>query len=160
MSGSSRYAPAVRFPVDRSRFLLRVLLAQILLAAAGLALWSLTGTSGQGWRVIAAWVLWLLVSFQALFFWRRSTLGELVWDGRCWAFQFDKAQEPLPLAGEPRVHWDLQSLILVSITDNAGGSYWLWLHRSRRPERWADLRRALYSRASAPEGRRVPVSSL
>lgn len=50
------------------------------------------------------------------------------------------------LSSSPEILLDLQSYLWVhAITGR--GHVWLWLERSAQPERWMDLRRAVYSRA-------------
>jgi toxin CptA len=50
------------------------------------------------------------------------------------------------LAGRVQVSLDLQQCVLLRWS--AGRTpHWLWLERRQRPERWDDLRRAVYSRA-------------
>jgi toxin CptA len=44
---------------------------------------------------------------------------------------------------------DTQSLLLVRLDEPTQRARWLWLERRARPERWQDLRRAIYSRALA-----------
>ena len=40
---------------------------------------------------------------------------------------------------------DFQHVVLLRVKNQANASLWLWAERGAAPERWLDLRRALYS---------------
>ena len=64
--------------------------------------------------------------------------------GRCRA-------RPAALGRAASVALDLQSLLLVRLAEPARARRWVWVDRQAMPERWRDLRRALYSRAAFAE---------
>nr|WP_311732147.1 hypothetical protein [Variovorax paradoxus] len=73
---------------------------------------------------------------------RRTASAKLSFDGRHWSL----AGAAGVRAAGIKVALDFQSL-LVCLTDARRARRWVWLDRSTLPERWQDLRRAVYSRA-------------
>lgn len=73
-----------------------------------------------------------------------SPVGQLVWDGQHWHWE-----SPAYQAGiadyEAFVVADFQHIVLLHMKNHANASLWLWAERSAAPERWLDLRRAVYS---------------
>ena len=100
--------------------------------------------SGEPWRTVLLAVVLVLSACAA---WAASRLGEdtrLQWDGMHWS-----CTGGVQLGGAgAMVHLDLQSLMLVRLSEGGRSAAWLWLERSNCPVRWLDLRRALH--ASAP----------
>ena len=82
---------------------------------------------------------------------RWSEPADLAFDGEIWSIS---GADPMPEA-QVNVSLDLQSLILVCLNGPGRMRRWVWLDRNTMPDRWRDLRRALYSRApgTAPAGR-------
>lgn len=75
---------------------------------------------------------------------RSTPTGQLVWDGQHWhwestAYQAGIAEQEVLVAA------DFQNIVLLRIKNHANASLWLWAERSALPERWLDLRRAIYS---------------
>jgi toxin CptA len=134
-------APSVSYPVGRSRFAGLVLLVFWLLGAAAIAAWWLQAQA-PGWRTAAAVLLLAMSGLIAVIAWRRSPIGELAWDGENWNFSGAAESSAAALS----VALDLQRRLLVHWVA-PGASCWLWLERTSRPERWDDVRRAVYSRA-------------
>lgn len=137
-------APSVSYPVGRSRDAARILM---IILAAGLAVagvWRYQVDSND-WR---QWVMLAGVAIAAVAGWRALRVqapGELRWDGQYWTLQ-----SGLERGGAlTSVRLDLQSLMLVRLTPAQGCAQWLWLERRAAPERWRDLRRALYARTVA-----------
>ena len=76
--------------------------------------------------------------------------GQLVWDGMAWRWESAGYQTGIA-EYEVAVVADLQSRLLLRLENPAKASLWLWLERSALPERWLDLRRAVYAtRRSVP----------
>ena len=149
MSKSVRRAPAVLYPVGRSRFLGVCLLGLGLLGATVLLVWVLLGTRAEtlGSVGVAASV-WLVAIGGAFHFWRYQVQGFLRWDGQSWSLTgWPPEVESTALAAAPLVFLDLQTHLWVQVSPAGHRSIWLWLDRSSQPERWMDLRRAVYSRA-------------
>ena len=138
-------APSVTYPVGRSAFA-GLLLACV--AAAGLAavLAFTLQSDGFGWRQAAAWAAWAAAVLPAATAWLRSAHGALRWDGLAW--QWDEGGRAMP--GQPEIALDLQSRLLLRWGGEGSATRWLWLERTSAPSHWDALRRAVYSRASAP----------
>lgn len=147
---AARRPPAVVYPLRRSRVLGLVLAALLVAGGAGLLGWGLQGAQSAipQATVWGAAGLWILSVSSALHFWWHQVLGFLRWDGQCWMLEPDQAGAAVfALSGAPQVLVDLQSRLWVCVRFLSGGYAWLWLERSSQPERWLDLRRAVYSRA-------------
>jgi hypothetical protein len=140
-------APSVSYPGGRSRHADRLLLALWLRGAGAVAL-ACVQSAGMGWR---GGVLFLCVVVAAVGAWMarfRSTGGtDLVFDGQHWSMS-GGVEAPMARAS---VMLDLQALLLIRLTGAAGRARWVWAERRAMPERWRDLRRALYSRAAPAE---------
>lgn len=127
-------------------------LALLLIAGAAcvvLVLWAVHGAGGSALRRSVALVLWLCAVAAVLRFWRSQGCGALHWDGLAWTLDGAAPEAPgqPPLRGPLDVHLDLQSYLWVCLHAQDGRRVWLWLEQRRQPERWGDLRRAVYSRA-------------
>ena len=149
MGVASKRPPPVVYPVQRSGALGSLLAAVVLTSGAGLCLWAWQGArNATGPAGFVAGGLWLLAATGALHFWRSQFCGILRWDGQSWILDPQiTATAPLVLRAPPHVLLDLQSCLWVNVQWAARGRVWLWLEQSARPERWRDLRRAVYSRA-------------
>lgn len=136
-------APAVTYPVGRSRFQGQlVALAGLVGVFVGL-LWCFQA-SPITWRQ-PVFVLFLTSSlFIAFRQWRDSPTGSLRWDGQDWTWN----RPGFSTNGFLTVHLDLQFCFLVCLHSERDGRIWLWPQREDRLARWRDLRRAVY--ASAP----------
>ena len=140
---TTHHAPSVVFPLGRSRLLASVLLT---FWGAGLALTLLWFSVAQvfDWRFSLAFALVLLAGLSALRGWKNSPSGQLAWDGECWhwesvSYQSGVAEQTVSVVA------DFQRVILVRTENQAHASMWLLLEQRAMPERWMDLRRALYS---------------
>ncbi len=76
--------------------------------------------------------------------WRRSPVGELLWDGENWYWESEVYQASAEL-NAPVVALDLQSAMLLRLDNPAGAIWWLWAERATLPGRWLDMRRAVYA---------------
>ena len=144
-------APSVSYPVGRSRFAAGLLLGGWLLGVAAVGLWS-SQVRAPGWQLGASLVVVLLTGLCAAWNWLRAFQGVLSWDGQGWSWSACAQAEE----GMPEVGLDLQRWLLLRWS-GAAASRWLWLERARHPERWEDLRRAVYSRAK-PQALRQDAS--
>jgi hypothetical protein len=141
-------APSVSYPVGRSRAW-RLTLALVWLAGALLTLVWCTQVDGPGWRQWLALACVLAGGALASAGWRASLTGVLHWDGAGWQWHDEACAEPV--AGLLAVQLDLQQCLLVRLHCAGGARRWLWLEQRRAPERWGDLRRAVFARAAARE---------
>lgn len=139
-------APPVTFPVGRSRFPTQLLLG---LWTAGLLLTSVWGyTLGPmavgNWRSLAGFLAVAAAGFAAVHAWRHRPTGLLAWDGLVWRWESGGYQTGIS-EYSLLVLADLQSRLVLRLENQAGAPLCLWLERSAFPDRWLDLRRAVYS---------------
>ncbi|GAB3658330.1 hypothetical protein [Ramlibacter alkalitolerans] len=138
-------APSVSYPVGRSAFAAG-LHALAALAGLGVAVgWSLQ-SDAFGWRQALGLAAALGGGLLALAAWWRSPAGVLCWNGAGWSWE----EGGLAGAGHPEIAFDLQNRMLLRWQPETGRVRWLWLESARDPAHWEALRRAVYSRASAP----------
>ena len=76
--------------------------------------------------------------------WKNSPVGQLAWDGQFWrwegpGYQVGVAEQKLSVVV------DFQNLLLLRLENTAHAHLWLWAEQHVLPERWLDLRRAVYS---------------
>ena len=145
----SRRAPSVQYPLRRSRVLGALLLALLFTGAGVVAAWMSSGARDAVVSAAVALGLWLSAAAGAAHFWRSQPRGVLQFNGQTWTLgQTAKSfSGPLALSTPPEVLLDLQAHLWVRVVPMGHASQWLWLQRSSQPERWMDLRRAVYSRA-------------
>ena len=145
----SRRAPSVQYPLRRSRVLGALLLALLFTGAGVVAAWVGFGARDAVLSAAVALGLWLLAAAGASHFWWRQPRGVLQFDGQAWTLgpTAKSFSGPLALSVAPEVLLDLQAHLWVRVAPSGHSSQWLWLERSSQPERWMDLRRAVYSRA-------------
>ena len=121
-----------------------------LLGWGGAALWCWLqqGAGDSQTRLTVATGVWLCAAGASVHFWHQRIEGVLHWDGLRWLLEIGPHGSSLKsLEGALWVRLDLQSHLWVCLEDSSGRRRWLWLERTGAPERWGDLRRAVYSRA-------------
>ena len=136
-------APSVSYPVGRSRMARRVLLVHWICGACctAAACWHLGKVDWRsGVLVLGLLGAGMAARASAL---RRTAPTLLNFDGLGWSMTGPAGLQ----AGQARVALDTQSSLLVRLAGPRRTSCWIWLERHAMPERWQDLRRALYSRA-------------
>ena len=114
------------------------------------------------WRLYLAFTTMLLGGIAAYNGWKNSPVGQLVWDGQCWywegtGYQAGVAEQQLT------VLVDFQALLLLRLENPAHARLWLWAERKALPERWLDLRRAVYAPYKAGKNARdnaLPAEAL
>ncbi len=132
--------PAVEYPLSQPR-LLRVLarFAWALVVVID-GYWLVVAPAGD-WRPWAGTVVTACAGWLA---WRVGPMtqsGMLAWDGAAWYWEYSGSRLP----GQPLVHLDLQSGLLLRFSSDAGpAAHWLWLDRASRPGHWLALRRAVH----------------
>ncbi|MBC7610955.1 MAG: hypothetical protein H7228_15535 [Polaromonas sp.] len=136
-------APPVVYPLGRSRFQ-AVVLAGLWSAGLLSILFWLNASHSIGWRALLAAASLVFAGFSAIRGWKNSPIGQLVWDGQLWRWESQSYQAGV--ANQALfVIADLQSLLLIRLENQAHASLWLWVEQKACPERWLDLRRAVYS---------------
>lgn len=135
-------APSVTYPVGRSRFQLRLQCAVWWLGVAVVAAWCWRSGVPLGRQMLAGAAV-LLAGAGVLWGWWRAPVGSLRWDGQQWFWTVGGASVAV------RVHarLDLQRHLLLALQPDPGRSFACWVDCSSQPQRWRDLRRAVYSPA-------------
>jgi len=137
-------APPVVYPLGRSR-LLGVLLLSLWLCGLLLTLaWFLQAADQPAWRTGLVCVLLAGTAAAAGTGWRNTPVGQLAWDGEVWrwespGYQAGVAEYSLSVLA------DFQHVLMLRLENQAHACLWLWVERRSMPERWLDLRRAVYS---------------
>ena len=147
---STHNAPPVVYPLVRSRFQDWVLLGLWLTSLLLVLLWAYL-TRHLDWRTGLGLVAVFGVGVSAYISTKSAPAGQLAWDGEVWrweslSYRTGTAEYKLSVVA------DFQRSLLLRLENQARVSLWLWVERQALPERWLDLRRAVYSphRASAP----------
>ncbi|MEO7390876.1 MAG: hypothetical protein ABIU58_01800 [Ramlibacter sp.] len=143
-------APAVTYPVGRSRAAGWLLLALWLLALVSTLLWW-NQLQTPGWRISSAFVVLGASGALASAAWWRTPEGMLSWDGSAWGWSVWQSGA----AGSLQVSLDLQDWLLVRWQAGAA-SQWLVAERTSDAVRWDDFRRAVYFRARPETLHRAP----
>ena len=136
-------APPVVYPVGRSRFQGWLLGAAWLAGALLVALWLRTA-GHAGWHGPLALAAVVGAGVAALRGWKSLPLGQLAWDGAVWrweslGYQAGAADYALSVVA------DFQHVLLLRLENQAHASLWLCAERAAFPQRWLDVRRAVYS---------------
>ena len=136
------------YPVNRSSTLGFLLLACWGAGAGVLTLWVLAGPV-LGLRSAAGLLLAACTGAAAWVSWQTRRNGHVAWDGECWHWD---AGDDMSSSEESKlsVVADIQSALLLSFEAEGRAKQWLWVDRASQPERWMDLRRAVYSPRRAP----------
>jgi toxin CptA len=137
-------APPVVYPLGRSRFLGALLLGLWLCGLLLSLLWFLQSGRPTDWRIGLDLAFVAGAGTAAYIGWRNAPAGLLAWDGEVWrwespGYQAGVAEYTLSVLG------DFQHALLLRLENQAHARLWLWVERSAFPERWLDLRRAVYS---------------
>lgn len=137
-------APAVSYPVGRSRFHGVMVVAAGLLGCLALLFW-LSAPAAPDWRqwlMAGALLAAVLGAGKA---WHRSPRGILRWSGYVWEWASDGTTQ----VGHLVVHLDFQSWMIVSLRPDRGAARWLWPERRSDALNWDALRRAVFARSGA-----------
>ena len=81
--------------------------------------------------------------------WRHTSTGQLAWNGESWRWESSDYQAGIA-AEEISVIADCQLALLLRLENQNGAGLWLWLEKRAMPDRWMDLRRAVYSPHRSP----------
>jgi toxin CptA len=137
-------APSVSYPVGRSRYATRLLVAVWTagVCCVGLACYL---SDHFGWLTVLLAGSAVLAGVAAFVSLSRMPAAELAFDGQRWSISGRHA----PQAADAVVVLDFQILLLVRLDVPRAAPCWLWLERPANPARWQDLRRALHARPPA-----------
>ena len=170
-------APAVSFPVGRSRFQAGFL-SGLWLAGAAVCIYWASVMDAVGWRHALAGAMPVAAGAAAWLSWRHRAGGCLRWDGQCW--WLDVAAEGQPAAASASapgvrsggtgaatvagietgvsalsLHLDLQGFLLLKLRLADGTVRWLWLDRGADLAQWQALRRAIHANVENAASPRV-----
>ncbi|MEO8121139.1 MAG: hypothetical protein ABI606_17680, partial [Rhodoferax sp.] len=134
-------APAVSYPVGRSRFQGWLVGVTGVGGAVSDALWYYQSRPAEWQQWLFAMTL-LGTCVVAAVVWHHTPRGSLRWDGQVWRW----ASLDASVEGMVTVHLDLHSCLVLSLNTRAGTRLWLWPERRADAARWNDLRRAVFSR--------------
>ncbi|WP_431097811.1 hypothetical protein [Polaromonas aquatica] len=141
---TSHNAPPVIYPLERSRFLGIVILGIWLSGLLLTAFWCFSGIHSLDWRVGLAVASVLGAGVAARIGWQSSPIGQLAWSGETWRWESPGYQAGVA-EYELSVVIDFQHVLLLRLENQTHKRLWMWVARSAMPERWLDLRRAVYS---------------
>lgn len=142
-------APPVVYPLGRSRFLGVLLVGLWLLGLVAVLLWHFQGAAQLGWRLALMGLCVLGAGVAAGIAWQRAPVGRLVWDGQIWRWESPGYQAGT-IEYELSVLGDFQRLLVLRLENANHAGLCLWVERRAMPERWLDLRRAVYSLRKLP----------
>jgi hypothetical protein len=135
-------APAVSFPVGRSRFQGYLIGALMACGVVTVATWCWQADA-MGWRQWFAVAMCLITSGLAGWHWWHTPKGSLTWDSAAWCWTVGEQSWVVV----PEVVMDLQQLVLLRLGATGGTrATWVLLDRELHPSRWLALRRAIYTR--------------
>ena len=142
-------APSVTYPVGRSRGATRILVVLWTLGAccAGASCYLF---DSAGWRQLLLVLSVVFSGVAAGFGLRRDGAATLHFDGLHWSLTGADPTRGVR-AARAKVALDFQSLILVRLSEPGRAARWVWLEQRSMPERWRDVRRAVYARAPSAE---------
>ncbi|WP_418130945.1 hypothetical protein ABL849_07990 [Variovorax sp. 375MFSha3.1] len=140
-------APSVTYPVGRSRGATRILVVLWALGAlcAGASCYLFDSV---GWRHLLLVLSVVFAGVAAGFGLRQEGAGVLHFDGLYWSLTGNQASRGVHVA-RASVALDFQSLMLLRLSEPGRARRWIWIEQRAMPERWRDLRRAVYSRPPA-----------
>jgi hypothetical protein len=146
-------APAVNYPTGRSGYLAVALCGVLLLGAVSAGFYffhTSTPSKALVWQLNLIGLAWISAALGVFQFLSQLPVGELVFDGVDWYFSDKVGHEKV---GSVRVRLDGQNCLLLRFEDDLNKVDWIWLEARfgshQAPNYWLDLRRAVYSRATA-----------
>lgn len=136
-------APPVIYPIGRSFFLGSLLAVLWLAGLISVLLWWYA-TRHADWRMALALAAVLVAGTAARLSWNNLPSGQLAWNGEVWRWESASYQTGIAEL-ELSVIADFQRRLLLRLENHAHASLWLWAEQRTMPDRWLDLRRAVYS---------------
>lgn len=145
------YAPAVSYPVGRSRFQALLIVGVSFIGFVTLLAW--TWQTAQTFaQQFGAWLLWLLSFAYAAIGWWRSPLGKLQFKNGEWNWIGKAGTQPVKTV----VTLDFQHTLLLAARGSQTSTRWLWLEQRCQPQCWITLRRAAYAAIREPDTKGNP----
>jgi toxin CptA len=152
---SKHNAPSVVYPLERSRLQGLILLGLWVLGLLVIVLWA--GSSHMfGWQQALGIALLAGAGMTAASGWRNCAVGQLAWDGQSWRWE-SQGYQAGAVDHVVSVALDGQAVMLLCVENPARTRLWLWAERRVCPERWLDLRRAVYSPQRDSSSQAIPA---
>ncbi len=144
------YAPAVSFPVGRSRFQAGFIALFWLIGVGVQVLWA-SQLPPSDWRAWLGGGMVLAVGTLAGRAWWKSDRGCIRWDGKSWSFEVAQTglKSATPEAADLSAVLDFQWAMLLVLRVESGRALWVWLDRPVKVADWLALRRAVFARKAA-----------
>lgn len=136
-------APPVVYPLGRSAFQGWLLLGLWLAGLQVFVLWIYASRHQDTTALVLAASI-LAAGFASWRGWKNAPVGLLAWDGQQWRWESTGYKAGIA-EQELTVIADFQRILLLRIQNQAKASLWLWAEQKVFPDRWMDLRRAVYS---------------
>lgn len=140
-------APAVSYPVGRSRILRVITWTLLLLTLGVLAVWCRQAPR-LAWPQGLGVGLWLLGVVLAARDDAAPPQGHLSWDGQDW--QWASAGQSWTVAVRPQM--DGQRFMVLALGGAQPAPDWLWLESAQDPVHWDALRRAVWAQSKTGAG--------
>lgn len=138
-------APAVSYPVGRSRFQAKLLSAVCLLGMLTCTVW-FNQAQTPDWRQWLMLFGTLVTPIATYWQWRQTVTGQLAWEGLNWSWTESEVVVTVQLAKI----LDVQHAMLLMLRSTHGAQFfWIWVERDASPARWLALRRAVHQHPSA-----------
>jgi toxin CptA len=145
---SAHNAPPVVYPLGRSRFQSSLLLGLWLAGLLLVSSWVYV-VQKMDWRTVLSIFSVFAAGVATYIGTKSASAGRLCWDGDVWRWETLSYQ-----AGTAEynvsVVIDFQHKLLLRLQEQSQAKVWIWVERQTAPERWLDLRRALYSPHRSP----------
>lgn len=140
-------APALSYPLGRSRFQGTLVASTCLAGALVGGLWWLA-SDALNWRHALFGFIWIMALVLAASSWWHAPAGTLRWDGQDWHWMGRTEF----VTGRVGVHLDLQFCLVLSLQPPSGRCLWLFPQRRSDAPQWNALRRALFARPAVSPG--------
>jgi hypothetical protein len=138
-------APAVSYPVGRSRFQAKLFSVVSLLGMLTCTAWFNQAQSPdwRQWLMLFGTVVAVMATYLQ---WRKTVTGQLAWEGTNWSWTESEAVVPVQLV----LILDVQQTMLLMLRGARGArGFWIWVERDASPTRWLALRRAVHQHPRA-----------
>lgn len=148
-------APAVGYPVGRSRFAGALIGVIVVCGVLAQLLWS-QATGELGWQQEFGLVGCLAASCWVVRQWWCTPKGVLSWDGVVW--NWTTGMQPVLVT--PEIIIDFQRVLLLQLHSPIGNHCtWVWLECASCPSRWVALRRAIFVNTKSHADHQVDIVS-
>jgi hypothetical protein len=138
-------APAVSYPVGRSRLQAQLFSAVLLFGLLACAVWFVQAQTPD-WRQWLMLFGTVVTAMAAYWQWRQPVTGQLAWEGSIWSW----TESEVSVSVQLMLILDLQQTMLLMLRGARGArGFWIWVERDASPTRWLALRRAVHQHPRA-----------